>query len=244
MFVGRFYLFFTIYSGIIVICKMIESAKTDIYTPNDVLKKNTSIVFRKILYILVISFFVYALGFHIILDLPRLVNRDFMMYNGYVQKTEKISEYKYNVIIEDSEGIKSFNSIYGENLEEGDFIQIALPPNPLYGDIVVKKNNNITNLYQKHYGNNFKEKVYVFIYCLLNVVVQNRKLRKAKHYIQNKAGKHIHKSWTITLYFFTFVLLLSLTNIINNFFMGILAGGLYFIYNLCYLIISVSRKLV
>lgn len=60
MYLGRFFLFFTIYCGIIVFCKMVKGAEKDIYDPSYVLKKNTSIKARKVIYFIVI-FFSYTL---------------------------------------------------------------------------------------------------------------------------------------------------------------------------------------
>ena len=80
---------------------MVKGAEKDIYDPSYVLKKNTSIKARKVIYFIVIFFFIYAIGFHIILDIPRLANRDFDMFSGKIQNIEKIEEYR-NIVIEKS----------------------------------------------------------------------------------------------------------------------------------------------
>lgn len=239
MYLGRFILFFTIYCGIIVFCKMVKGAEKDIYDPNYVLKKNTSIKTRKVIYFIVIFFFIYAIGFHIILDIPRLVNRDFVILNGKIKSIEKIEDNKYNITIENDSELMNFDAVYTEYLYEGSYIEIGCPPNPLYMDIVVRNNNNITSVYQKYYGSNLLEKICICIYALVNFAVQFLQLKKAKN--NNTISRNnIYLLWKIALYLFTAVLMISVMNIVNNLCIGIFAAVSFTIYNLCYLIFSVE----
>ena len=165
MYFGRFFLFFTIYCGIIVFCKMVKGAEKDIYDPNYILKKSTSIKARKVIYFIIILFFIYAIGFHFILDIPRLVNRDFVMFNGRIQNIENTDDNRCDIIIENDGELQCFGNVYAEDLSEGSYIEIGCPPNPLYMDIVVKSNNNITDTYQKYYGSNIIGKNVCFYVC-------------------------------------------------------------------------------
>ena len=217
----------------------LKYAEKDIYDPNYVLKKNTSIKTRKVIYFIVIFFFIYAIGFHIILDILRLVNRDFIIFSGKIQSTEKIEDNKYSITIENEGELMNFDAVYAENLYEGNYIEIGCPPNPLYMDIVVKNNNSITPIYQKYYGSNLLEKICICIYALVNFAVQFLQLQKAKN--NNMISRNnIYFLWKIALYLFTFVLMISLMNIVNNLCIGIFAAFLFTIYNLCYLIFSVE----
>ena len=238
MYLGRFFLFFAIYCGIIVFYEMVKGAEKDIYDPNYVLKKNTSIKTRKVIYFIIIFFFIYAIGFHIILDIPRLVNRDFVMFNGKIQNIEKPEDNRYDIIMENDGELMHFDNVYAENLFEESYIEIACPPNPLYMDIVVKDNNNVTDIYQKYYGSNLLEKIGICIYALINFMVQFLQLKKAKN--NDTTNNHIYLLWKIALYLFTAVLMISLMNVANNLCIGILAAVLFTIYNLCYLIFSIS----
>lgn len=173
MFTKKEMFFLTIYCGIIVICKMINGAEKDIYTPNKILKKNTSVMFRKVLYISVITFFIYALGFYIIADIPGLANRSF------------------------------------------------------------------------GYGSNFVEKGCVILYCLLNLIAQTAQLKRARNSREDsdsRCKKIMYICWKTALYSFTFVLLFSLMDLVNDHFIGMAAGTLYFIYNLCFLIFSLHKS--
>lgn len=240
MYFGRFFLFFTIYCGIIVFCEMVKGAEKDIYDPNYVLKKNTSIKVRKVIYFIIILFFIYAIGFHIILDIPRLVNRDFVMFNGRIQNIENTDDNRYNIIIENDGKLRCFDNVYAEDLSEGDYIEIGCPPNPLYMDIVVENNNNITDTYQKYYGSNILEKICVFMYVLINFGVQFRQLQKAKSIVTSNKNS-IYLFWKSALYLFTAVLLISLMNSFDNLVIGIFAAALFTVYNLCYLIFYIWR---
>ena len=241
MYLGRFFLFFTIYCGIIVFCKMVKGAEKDIYNPNYVLKKHTSIKIRKITYFIVIIFFIYAIGFHIILDIPRLVNRDFVIFNVKIQSIEKIEDNKYSISIENDGELMKFDAVYAENLYEGNYIEIGCPPNPLYMDIVVKNNSDITPVYQKYYGSDLLEKICICIYALVNFAVQFLQLQKAKNNNMIRRN-NIYILWKIALYLFTAVLMISLMNIVNNLCIGVFAAVLFTIYNLCYLIFSVEAQ--
>lgn len=240
MYLGRFFLLFTIYCGIIVFPEMVKGAKKDIYDPNDALKKNTSTKTRKAIHFIIICFFIYAIGFHFILDIPRLVNRDFTMFSGKIQNVEKIEDNKYNITIESDGELIHFESVFAENLSEGNYIEIGCPPNPLYMDIVVKNNNSVTDLYQKYYGSNLLEKICIGIYVLVNFIVQFLQIQKAKNNVTTQ-NNNIYLWWKFGLYLFTVVLMISLINIVNNLCIGILAAVLFTIYNLCYLIFSISN---
>lgn len=241
MYLGRFFLFFTIYCGIIVFCKMVKGAEKDIYDPSYVLKKNTSIKARKVIYFIVIFFFIYAIGFHIILDIPRLANRDFDMFSGKIQNIEKIEDNQYDIIIENDGQLMNFDSVYAENLYEGNYIEIGCPPNPLYMDIVVKNNYNVTDIYQKYYGRNLLEKICICIYAGVNFIVQFLQLQKAKNN-DTINNNNIYLLWKIALYLFTVVLMISVINIVNNLCIGIFAAVLFTVYNLCFLIFSISHN--
>lgn len=240
MYLGRFFLFFTIYCGIIVFPEMVKGAKKDIYDPNDALKKNTSIKTRKALFFIIICFFIYTIGFHFILDIPGLVNRDFAIFSGKIQNIEKIEDNKYNITIESDGELIHFENVFSENLSKGNYIEIGCPPNPLYMDIVVKNNNNVTDLYQKYYGSNLLEKICIGIYVVLNFIVQFLQIQKVKNTDTTK-NNYIYLFWKIGLYLFTVVLTISLINIVNNLCMGILAAVLFSIYNLYYLIFFISH---
>lgn len=233
MYFGRFFLFFTIYCGIIVFCEMVKGAEKDIYNPNSALKTYTSMKVRKVIYSIIIFLFVYAIGFHIVLDIPRLVNRDFVMFTGEIQNIEKAEGNKYNIVIENGGKLRCFNNVYAENPRKGSYVEIGCPPNPLYMDIVVKSNNKVTNIYQKYYGHSFFEKLLIIIYGFLNFIVQFRQIQKAKKLTYER--DNINLLWEISLCLFTIVLLVSLLNIINNFFVGVFAAILFAVYNLCYL---------
>ena len=235
MFEGKFYLFFTIYSGAIVISQMVRGGEKDIYAPNDDLKKHTSVTFRKVLYGLIISFFIFGLAY-VILDIPRLVNRDFALYDGKIEEIKKTEDHKYDIILECDGEEKSFPSVYAEELFEGSYIEIGIPPNPLYRDIVIKNNHSITALYKKYYGSNFMEKAGVIFYCILNFFIQSVQLKKAKPYGINRLKMGIYLGWRIGMYSFSGVLFLSLANMVNNLLIGVLAGGLYVLYNFCCMI--------
>lgn len=218
---------------------MVKGAEKDIYDPNYVLKKNTSIKARKVIYFIIISFFIYAVGFHIILDIPRLVNRDFAIFTGRIENIEEIEENKYDIIIENDGESMSFDSVYAENLCEGSYIEIDCPQNPLYMDIVAKNNDNVTDIYQKYYGSNLLEKICICIYGLVNFAVQFLQLKKVPNNGM-KSKNSIYCIWKITLYLFTLVFMISLINIVNNLYIGLLAAVLFAVYNLCYLIFSIS----
>lgn len=214
---------------------MVKGAEKDIYDPNYILKKSTSIKARKVIYFIIILFFIYAIGFHFILDIPRLVNRDFVMFNGRIQNIENTDDNRCDIIIENDGELQCFGNVYAEDLSEGSYIEIGCPPNPLYMDIVVKSNNNITDTYQKYYGSNILEKMCVFMYVLINFGVQFRQLQKAKRVIRSNKNS-IYLFWKIALYLFTAVLPISLINYFNNLGIGIFAAVLFTVYNLCYLI--------
>ena len=243
MLMGRDYYFFVIYAGVIVIYSMVKAAEKDIYAPNDALKKNIpSLKVRRTLYVLVISFFIYGFGFHLISDLPRLVNRDFDTESGEIREITETKEGRYDITLEDAGKIRSYRDIHGEGLTKGEHIMIVCSPNPLYADLGVKTNNSITELYLQYYGSNSIEKVYVIFYCFLNFLVQAREFRKIKNNAGDSWRKRIYVAWKAALYLFTFALLFSLANMIDNFIIGMFIGAMYVLYNMCYLVLHVSRQ--
>ena len=161
------------------------------------------------------------------------------------QKTEntaeKTEDNQYDIIIENEGQLMNFDCVYAENLYEGSYIEIGCPPNPLYMDIVVKNNYNVTDIYQKYYGRNLLEKICICIYAVVNFIVQFLQLQKAKNN-DTINNNNIYLLWKIALYLFTVVLMISVINIVNNLCIGIFAAILFTVYNLCYLIFSISHK--
>lgn len=151
-------------------------------------------------------------------------------------------EGRYEITLEDAGKIRSYRDIHGEDLTKGEHIMIVCSPNPLYADLAVKTNNSITELYLQYYGSNSIEKAYAIFYCLLNFLVQAREFRKIKNNAGGSWRKRIYVAWKAALYLFTFALLFSLANMIDNFIIGMFIGAMYVLYNMCYLVLHVSRQ--
>ena len=97
--------------------------------------------------------------------------------------------------------------------------------------------NNFSSRFQYY----LLEKICICIYAVVNFIVQFLQLQKAKNN-DTINNNNIYLLWKIALYLFTVVLMISVINIVNNLCIGIFAAVLFTVYNLCYLIFSISHN--
>lgn len=224
-----------------VISILIKESKKDIFFPNKTLQKTISKRNRILLEVGVSLFLIVMFSICMYAEIPRIVNRDYIMRRGQIESAVLVAGEKpeesieYDITLKMETGNLQIESVYADVLDQGMEVEILCAPK-MFLNAVVKINGKTTGYYHEYFRENIIEKIVLVIYVLFYLLSQiwyMWKERKGKHL--KRQEKILEVVWTCALVVFCTSILICLADVMDNTLLGSVIAICYMLQQLSFL---------